>query len=72
MLSHVIDNLKEQNVELYLTNLIGPVRDALTNSNLGEYRGGHIFSNIDDAVTYFDEGVYKREEIALQTNVRRW
>jgi len=70
MLSHLIDNLREQNIDLYLTNLIGPVRDALTASNLDKYREGHIFSTIDDAVTYFDEGVHRRTEIAMQTNIQ--
>ncbi len=69
MLTHVIENLREQNVRLYLSSLIGPVRDTLMNSSLRDHvQQGHVFSTIHDAVTYFDEGVHSRHEIASQSN----
>lgn len=71
MLSNLTHNLHEQNIEVYFTNLIGPVRDALTAFKLGHYKEGHIFSTVTDAVKYIDEGVYWRTEIAMQTNIDR-
>ncbi len=69
MLAQVIENLRGQDIQFCLTNLIGPVRDALKGSQLSGYlEKKHIFSTIHDAVTYFDEGVHRRAEIALQTN----
>ena len=69
MLAQVIENLEGQNIQFCLTNLIGPVRDALKLSPLSGYlEKKHIFSTIHDAVTYFDDGVHRRAEIALQTN----
>ena len=71
MLAQVIENLQAQDIQFYLTNLIGPVRDDLKFSHLGGYLDKtHIFSTIHDAVTYFDEGVHRRVEIAVQTNAR--
>lgn len=70
MLPHLIANLREQHIDLYLTKLIGPVRDALTTSSLSECQQGHIFSTVDDAVIYVDEGVHRRTEIARQTNIQ--
>jgi len=70
MLSQVMENLESQNIRLYLTNLIGPVRDALKLSQLSvDLETQHVFSTIHDAVLYYDEGVHRRADIALQTNV---
>ncbi len=69
MLTHVIENLRKQNVRFYLSSLIGPVRDTLMNSSLRDYvQQGHVFSTIHDAVTYVDEGVHSRVDIAAQSN----
>lgn len=69
MLGYVIESLQEQDVQFYLTDLIGPVRDVLMVSHLGDYlQKGRIFTTIHDAVTFFDKGVYSRPEIAMQTN----
>jgi len=71
MLAQVIENLQGQDIQFFLSNLIGPVRDALKVSHLSGYLDKeHIFSTIHDAVTYFDEGVCRRAEIAVQTNAR--
>lgn len=69
MLEQVIENLEGQGIQFCLTSLIGPVRDALKASNFRAYlEKKYVFSTIHDAVTYFDEGVHRRTEIALQTN----
>ena len=70
MLSQVIKNLESQNMRFYLSNLIGPVRDALEIYQLcSDSEEQRIFPTVHDAVLYFDEGVHSRSEIALQTNV---
>ena len=69
MLNHVIENLRAQNVSFYLASVIGPVRDTLINSSLSDYmQQEHVFSTIHDAVTYVDDGVYSRADIAVQSN----
>lgn len=72
MLTHVIENLRAQNVRFYLASVIGPVRDTLMNSSLSDYvQQEHLFSTIHDTVTYVDEGVYSRADIAIQSNRTR-
>ncbi|WP_339671188.1 sulfate permease [Dasania marina] len=72
MLAHVIVNLQQQNIELYLSHLIGPVRDALLNSPLAEHlTKEQIFATTADAVAYFDGGEHSGADIALQTNPAR-
>lgn len=69
MLAHVIENLQQQHIELYLTNLIGPVRDALLSSNLGDHLANNrIFATTRDAVAYIDGGDHSGAHIAIQTN----
>jgi hypothetical protein len=71
MLAHVIEDLQQQQIELYLSHLIGPVRDALLSSQLREYLiSHHIFATNGDAVAYIDEGIHGDVDIALQTNRR--
>lgn len=72
MLESVIENLRAQNVQFYLTSLIGPVRDTLTHSALREYvLNEHMFPTIPDAVTYVDKGINSRAGIAKQSNIGR-
>lgn len=69
MLQQVIGNFKEQGIQFYITNPIGPVRDVIKTSSLHDYmREDTIFSTIIDAITYIDEGVNVYAEDALQTN----
>lgn len=69
MLDHVIESLQQQGIELYLSHLIGPVRDALLSSPLAERLAQqHIFATTADAVAYFDKGEQRCADIALQTN----
>lgn len=69
MLQQVIGNFKDQGIQFYITNPIGPVRDVIKTSSLHDYmREDTIFSTIIDAITYIDEGVNVYAEDALQTN----
>lgn len=69
-LEDIYDLCKAQGIEFYLTNVKGPVRDAL-------YKGGlidkvseeHFFLRVQHAVDYFDEKDTQRYgEYVLQTN----
>ncbi len=69
MLQQVIENLKSQNIEFYISNAIGPVRDVIKSSPLSEYMCEKtMFSTINDAITYIDDGVNAHASEALQTN----
>jgi SulP family sulfate permease len=73
MLESVIENLREQGIQLYLVSLIGPVRDTLTHSAaLREYvLDEHMFPQITDAVLYIDQGISSRAAIAKQSNAAK-
>ncbi|WP_417513333.1 SulP family inorganic anion transporter [Marinobacter sp.] len=73
MLESVIENLREQGIQLYLVSLIGPVRDTLTHSAaLREYvLDEHMFPQITDAVLYIDQGISSRASIARQSNAAK-
>ncbi|SHK23946.1 sulfate permease, SulP family [Marinobacter antarcticus] len=73
MLESVIENLREQGIQLYLVSLIGPVRDTLTHSAaLREYvLNEHMFPQITDAVLYIDQGISSRASIAKQSNAAK-
>ena len=69
MLQQVIANFKDQNIKFYITNAIGPVRDVINTSSLHDYMCERsMFSTINDAITYIDDGVSVHAEAALQTN----
>ncbi len=69
MLQQVIQNLDDQGIRFFMSNLIGPVRDAIKTSRLKEFMCEQsIFSTIHDAITYIDDGVNLHAEEALQTN----
>ena len=69
MLQQVIENLHDQNIAFYISNAIGPVRDAIENSNLHDYMNEKsMFSTINDAIAYIDNGVNPHPQEALQTN----
>jgi len=71
-LQKVVENLSRQQIKFYITNAIGPVRDALSNSPLQEYICAEtMFATIHDAINYIDHGVGDKEGVALQTNVHR-
>ena len=69
MLQQVIENLKQQDVDFYITNAIGPVRDTFKSSELNDYMTEKtMFSTISDAITYIDKGFNVNAQQALQTN----
>ncbi len=52
-LEDIIDQLDENEIDLYFTGLIGPVRDLLRRSGLQERIGtDHFFENLHEAVMY--------------------
>jgi len=73
LVESVIENLREQGIQLYLVSLIGPVRDTLTNSSaLREYvLDEHMFPQITDVVLYIDQGIYSCAAIAKQSNAAK-
>jgi len=74
-LEEVVGDLHRQNLELYLTGVKGPVRDAMARAHLIEKIGpDHFFMDIEDAVHYFDyqdqfNGKPDMKGYTLQTNV---
>ena len=55
-LQHLIVKLNEQNIIVYFTALIGPVRDFLTRSGFIRAHGARcFFTDIQDALDYFDK-----------------
>lgn len=69
MLQRMIENFNDQQIKFIITNPIGPVRDAIKNSELHDYMCKEsIFSTINDAITFIDQGVNPHAEEALQTN----
>ena len=69
MLQQVIENLRNQGIKFYISNAIGPVRDAIKTSPLCDYMCDEsMFSTIQDAITYIDAGISLHAEDALQTN----
>ena len=69
MLQRMIENLGEQHIKFIITNPIGPVRDAIKESPLHAYMCEEsIFSTINDAIVFIDEGINRHPQHALQTN----
>ncbi|NIB40465.1 sulfate permease [Pseudomaricurvus alkylphenolicus] len=69
MLQQVIENLRSQGVQFYITNAIGPVRDVISTSPMRDYMCEKtMFSTINDAIVYIDGGVNVHARSALQTN----
>ncbi|MFK8049754.1 MAG: SulP family inorganic anion transporter [Halioglobus sp.] len=72
MLEKLIANLQQQGIRLYISNAIGPVRDALSNSCLCDYISDNaMFPTIHDAIEHIDHGICADAGIALQTNYLR-
>ncbi|MEM9316237.1 MAG: sulfate permease [Pseudomonadota bacterium] len=69
MLQQLIENFDAQGVEFYISNPIGPVRDAIKGSSLSDYmKEDRVFATIADAITFIDEGINLHAKDALQTN----
>ena len=73
-LQHLIVKLNNQNIVVYFTALIGPVRDFLTRSGFIRAHGARcFFTDIQDALDYFDKKPNRVQQstfsIATQSNV---
>lgn len=69
-LQKMIEALANQGVQFYITNAIGPVRDALFNSPLKIYITPQtMFATIHDAVSYIDYGIGDTGGVGMQTNL---
>ena len=69
MLQQVIENFKDQNIQFFISNPIGPVRDAIKYSALHDYMCEQsMFTTISDAITFIDDGINVHAQEALQTN----
>ncbi|MGH1370979.1 MAG: SulP family inorganic anion transporter [Cellvibrionaceae bacterium] len=69
MLQQVIEGLKQLGIEFYISNAIGPVRDVLKTSRLQHFVCEKtMFSTINDALSYIDNGVNLHANEAVQTN----
>ncbi|GAB4248279.1 MAG: sulfate permease [Ekhidna sp.] len=67
-LTELIGHLKEKDVELFLADVIGPVRDVLYKTGLLQLIGeAHIFLTLNDVIAHLD-GIdnTERKEAALQ------
>lgn len=70
MLQQVIENFRDQNIQFFISNPIGPVRDVIKTSSLRSYMTEEaIFVTIHDAIRYIDEGINVHAEDALQTDI---
>jgi SulP family sulfate permease len=69
MLQQLIESFSQQGIAFYISNAIGPVRDAIKNSSLHSYMSeDSIFATIQDAMSFIDNGTHINTDAALQTN----
>ncbi len=73
-IKELIQELNENNIGVYFSGLIGPVRDYLHKTGfINEVGKYHFFKDVQSAINYLDNGAKKRSrqqlKIALQTNV---
>ena len=69
-LQKLVENLSRQSVRFYISNAIGPVRDALCNSPLRQYITSQtMFATIHDAIDFIDHGVGDSQGVGVQTNL---
>ncbi|MEN0005600.1 MAG: solute carrier family 26 protein [Bacteroidota bacterium] len=72
-LHEVLDDLQKAGIEIYITSVIGPVRDILAKTGLIEKIGpNNFFMRIHDAVTFFQttNDIPLHQQAATQTNVK--
>ena len=71
MLQDLVEKYKKDNIQLYFTGLIGPVRDVLKKAHLFEEFGEeHFFLHVNEAVDYIEHKQMKAENTpyVFQTN----
>jgi len=69
-LMRLVENLENINIKIYLTNVIGPVRDVLHKTSVAEAFQDRMFVDIKDAVSYIGGNEMPNEylkNIARQT-----
>lgn len=74
MLNQWVDELKKQHIQLYMTGVKGPVRDALHRSGvMQKIEAEKFFLHIQEAVDFYDQKnahwVQKSNQYARQSNV---
>lgn len=63
MLETAINFYNDKNIEVYFSNIKGPVRDMLTKSGIVNKVGGQkFFINNNDALTYYKTGTLDRDQ----------
>jgi len=69
-LQKLIETLAAQGIRFYISNAIGPVRDALCNSQLKQYITEQtMFATVHDAMFFIDNGVGDTQGVGIQTNL---
>lgn len=68
-LDGIVENCKNQGIEFYMTEVIGPVRDMLRKTGLYNKIGeDHFRMRVQDALDYFDTHEKPIQSFATQTN----
>ena len=68
-LEEIVEGCKNQGIEFYMTEVIGPVRDMLRKTGLFDKIGeDHFRMRIQDALDYFDTHEKPAHSYAIQTN----
>ena len=73
-LKELIQELNKNNIGVYFSSVIGPVRDTFYKTNfMKEVGEKHFFKDVQSAIDYLDNGAKERNKqmlnIAIQTNV---
>ena len=71
MLRDLVEQYKKNDVDLYFTGLIGPVRDVLKKSHIfKEFGEEHFFLHINEALDYIERSqvTLSNKEYVFQTN----
>ncbi len=68
-LEEIVDDCKNREIEFYMTEVIGPVRDMLRKSGLFDNIGKeHFKMRVQDALDHFDKHEKSGHSYAIQTN----
>lgn len=73
-LEEVVDELKEKEIDFYICDVKGPVRDALKRGHVTEKIGeDHFFISVQNAVDYIDtkDHSHNHRSYVLQTNLEK-
>lgn len=73
-LEEVVDELKEKEIDFYICDVKGPVRDALKRGHVTEKIGeDHFFISVQNAVDYLDtkDHSHNHRSYVLQTNLEK-